>query len=59
LFHVGLNHERNLRKIRILTFISLVNKRDEISFEELSKELNINIEDVESFIIEGKVIEEH
>ena len=59
MFHVGLNHERNLRKIRILTFISLVNKRDEISFEELSKELNINIEDVESFIIEGKVIEEH
>jgi hypothetical protein len=59
LFHVGLNHERNLRKIRILTFISLVNKRDEISFEELSKELNINTEDVESFIIEGKVIEEH
>ncbi|CAB4013294.1 eukaryotic translation initiation factor 3 subunit M-like [Paramuricea clavata] len=48
----GLNHERNLRKIRILTFISLVNKHDEITFEELSKELNINVENVESFIID-------
>ena len=48
----GLNHERNLRKIRILTFISLVNKRDEITFEELSKELNLNVDDVESFIID-------
>ena len=34
--------------------MSLVNKHDEISFEELSKELNINVEDVERFIIEGK-----
>lgn len=55
-FHLGLNHERNLRKIRILTFISLVNKHDEIAFEELSKELNINVENVESFIIDGKIM---
>ena len=30
-----------------------MNKHDEISFEELSKELNINVDDVESFIIDG------
>jgi hypothetical protein len=36
-----------------------VNKRDEITFEELSKELNINVENVESFIIDGKVIDHH
>lgn len=48
----GLNHERNLVKMRILTFLSLVHKHNEMTFEELSKELDINVDDVEGFIIE-------
>lgn len=55
LFGLGLNHEKNLRKMRILSFVSLVNKHGEITFEELSKELDINVDDVESFVINGKL----
>lgn len=43
-----------MTKMRILSFVSLVNKWEEISFEDLSKELQINLADVESFIIDGK-----
>ena len=41
--------------MRILSFVSLVNKHGEITFEELSKELDINVDDVESFVINGKL----
>ena len=49
-----MNHDKNITKMRTLTFVSLVHKHNEMSFEELSKELDINDDDVEGFIMEGE-----
>ena len=49
----GLSHEKNIHKMRVLTFMSIGETTSEISFDELCKELNIGIDEVEEFIIEG------
>lgn len=50
---VGLNHEQNMKKMRLLSFMQLAESNPEISFDVIEKELQINTEEVESFIIEG------
>lgn len=50
----GLNHEQNLRKMRLLSFMQLAETTPEISFEVIEQELQIKSEEVEAFIIEGK-----
>lgn len=52
----GLNHEQNLRKMRLLSFMQLAETTPEISFEVIEQELQIKSEEVEAFIIEGKNI---
>lgn len=49
----GLNHEQNMQKMRLLTFMQLAGANLEISFETIQRELQIEGDEVESFIIEG------
>lgn len=49
----GLNHEQNMQKMRLLSFMQLAEVNPEISFEVIQKELQIGPNEVESFIIEG------
>jgi translation initiation factor 3 subunit M len=51
---LGINHERNINKMRILTFMSLGENSKVLSFDLLQQQLQINAEEVESFIIDGK-----
>ena len=53
-FNSGLSHEKNMKKMRILSFMSLGSEKSEVPFEDLSKAVDINTEDVESFVIDGK-----
>lgn len=48
----GLNHEQNIRKMRLLTFMQLAESNPEMTFEQLTKELQIGEKEVEPFIIE-------
>lgn len=50
----GLNHEQNLKKMRLLTFMQLAESHPQMSFAELQKELQITEVEVEPFIIEGE-----
>ncbi|KAF5298618.1 hypothetical protein FQR65_LT09714 [Abscondita terminalis] len=48
----GLNHEQNMQKMRLLSFMQLAETNPEINFETIQKELQIGAEEVEAFIIE-------
>ncbi|EDW77064.1 eukaryotic translation initiation factor 3 subunit M [Drosophila tropicalis] len=48
----GLNHEQNMKKMRLLTFMQLAESNAEMSFEALTKELQITENEVEPFVIE-------
>lgn len=48
----GLNHEQNLKKMRLLSFMQLAESNPELTFDELQKELQITEDEVEPFIIE-------
>lgn len=49
---LGLNHEANLRKMRILTFMQIAETQSEISFSEIQKHMQIGDADVEEFLID-------
>ena len=46
---LGLNHERNVEKMRLLTFMMMAEKQREIQFEDIARELDVA--DVEAFTI--------
>jgi len=48
----GLNHEQNMKKMRLLSFMQLAESNPEMTFELIQSELQIKEEHVESFIIE-------
>ncbi|XP_056630062.1 eukaryotic translation initiation factor 3 subunit M [Diorhabda carinulata] len=48
----GLNHEQNMQKMRLLSFMQLAECNPEISFDVIEKELQIPADEVECFIIE-------
>ncbi|XP_072941676.1 eukaryotic translation initiation factor 3 subunit M [Epargyreus clarus] len=48
----GLNHEQNVKKMRILSFMQMAESDPEISFDDIISELQIEEKDVEAFIIE-------
>ncbi|CAH1173922.1 unnamed protein product [Phaedon cochleariae] len=48
----GLNHDQNMQKMRLLSFMQLAESNQEILFEMIEKELQIRPDEVESFIIE-------
>lgn len=49
----GLNHEQNMKKMRLLTFMQLAETNPEMSFDTIQEELQISETEVESFIIDG------
>ncbi|KAL9955539.1 hypothetical protein ACROYT_G036876 [Oculina patagonica] len=49
----GLSHEKNLHKMRVLTFMSLGEAKSEVQFDDLCKELNIGLDELEDFVIEA------
>merc|ERR1712154_683796 len=44
---LGLKHEDNMRKMKLLTFMQLAENRSEISFAEIQHSIQINEEEVE------------
>lgn len=50
----GLNHEQNLKKMRLLSFMQLAESNSEMTFALLQEELQIEEKEVEPFLIEGK-----
>jgi translation initiation factor 3 subunit M len=49
----GIKHERNLNKMRLLTFLQTAENQKEITFDSIEKEMQVPTDEVESFIIEG------
>ncbi|KAI5641965.1 PCI domain-containing protein [Phthorimaea operculella] len=48
----GLNHDQNVKKMRILSFMQMAEACPDISFDDIVSELQIPEENVEAFIIE-------
>lgn len=49
---LGLKHEENMRKMRILTFMQLAEGAAELPFELLEKQLQLSNDQVEEFVIQ-------
>uniref|UniRef100_A0A1B6LTG7 Eukaryotic translation initiation factor 3 subunit M n=1 Tax=Graphocephala atropunctata TaxID=36148 RepID=A0A1B6LTG7_9HEMI len=49
---LGLNHEQNLKKMRLLTFMQLAEASTEMSFDTIQQELQLEPDQVEAFIID-------
>jgi len=49
---IGLSHESNLTKMRILTMMSIAETKKEINFDTIIREMKIEPEKVEEFIID-------
>ncbi|GIX84777.1 eukaryotic translation initiation factor 3 subunit M [Caerostris extrusa] len=49
---LGLSHEQNLQKMRLLTFMQMAETQKEIPFSIIESELQLNSGEVESFIID-------
>jgi len=49
---LGLNHDANMRKMRILTFMQIAETQSEISFKEIQKSMQIEEGEVEEFLID-------
>ncbi|RWS30505.1 eukaryotic translation initiation factor 3 subunit M-like protein [Leptotrombidium deliense] len=49
---LGLSHEQNLHKMRLLTFMQLAETKKELSFESIQEELQLQDGEVEAFVIE-------
>lgn len=50
----GMNHEKNVNKMRILSLMSLAENSKELPFDLLQKQLQIEADEIESFVIDGK-----
>ena len=49
---IGLSHDQNLRKMRMLTFMQLSENKKEIDYGIIQQELNLHESDIEDFIID-------
>lgn len=49
---LGLDHQENLRKMRLLTFMQMAETKTEMSFETIQKELDLAPNQIEAFIID-------
>ncbi|XP_069680401.1 eukaryotic translation initiation factor 3 subunit M [Periplaneta americana] len=49
---LGLNHEQNLKKMRLLTFMQLAEGNSEMTFDTIQQELQLKETEVEAFIID-------
>ncbi|CAB3363175.1 Hypothetical predicted protein [Cloeon dipterum] len=48
----GLNHEQNVKKMRLLTFMQLAESSSEMNFSKIQQELQLEEGEVESFVID-------
>ncbi|KAB7504637.1 Eukaryotic translation initiation factor 3 subunit M [Armadillidium nasatum] len=48
---IGLDHEANIRKMRLLTFVQMSETNSEMSFDLIQQELQLGQDEVEEFII--------
>lgn len=49
---LGLDHQENLRKMRLLTFMQLAEIKTEMTFDQIQKDLDLNPSQIEAFIID-------
>ncbi|XP_066998785.1 eukaryotic translation initiation factor 3 subunit M [Anabrus simplex] len=49
---LGLNHEQNMKKMRLLTFMQLAEGNSEMTFDTIQQELQLSTDEVEGFIID-------
>ena len=49
----GMSHEKNIDKLRILTLMTLAENNKELPFDLLQKQLKIEADEIESFVIDG------
>ncbi|XP_065578418.1 eukaryotic translation initiation factor 3 subunit M-like [Artemia franciscana] len=49
---LGLSHEENVRKMRLLTFMQMAEAKEELTFDEVQDQLQISEKDVHQFIID-------
>lgn len=50
---LGLSHEQNMSKMRLLTFMGMAVEFKELSFDTMQQELQIGADDVEAFVIDA------
>ncbi|XP_077994676.1 eukaryotic translation initiation factor 3 subunit M-like [Glandiceps talaboti] len=50
---LGLSHEDNVHKMRILTLMSMATEKQELSFDVIEQELNLSPSEVEGFVIDA------
>ncbi|XP_018423229.1 PREDICTED: eukaryotic translation initiation factor 3 subunit M isoform X2 [Nanorana parkeri] len=50
---LGLSHEQNTEKMRLLTLMGMAVENKEISFDTIQQELQIGADDVEAFVIDA------
>ncbi|XP_002738609.1 eukaryotic translation initiation factor 3 subunit M-like, partial [Saccoglossus kowalevskii] len=50
---MGLSHEANLHKMRILTFMGMATEKKEVTFDTIEQELRLPAEEVEGFVIDA------
>lgn len=53
LYDAGLNHENNMKKMRLLTFLQMAETRKEMDFAHIQEELLLGPQAVEEFVIDG------
>ena len=56
LYLLGLSHEQNLHKMRILTLMQMAETRSEIDFDTIQQEMRLGADDVEAFVIDGRCL---
>lgn len=52
---LGLDHQANVHKMKLLTVMSLAEDSSIISFETIQQQVQINAEQVEPFLLERKM----
>ena len=51
-----LDHASCQHKMRLLTMMSLSNKTNELSFEVLQQQLELKLDEIEAFIVDGRCL---
>jgi translation initiation factor 3 subunit M len=49
----GVKHDRNVTKMRVLTFLQSAENQKEVTFDIIQRDMQISLDEVESFIIEA------
>jgi len=55
MYFTGLDHQANVHKMKLLTVMSLAEDSSIISFETIQQQVQVNADQVESFLLERKI----